>query len=99
LLYITQFETGCGVLVLVDVDVTRGTEAGTGVALWLGTESWMIEVGKAVGDCCRRLLLSESLVILLDDKDDVVIFVEPHAASSTISERLSSDQCIFSLKQ
>ena len=59
----------------------------------------MIKVGKAVGDCCRRLLLSESLVILLDDKDDVEIFAEPHAASSTISERLSNSQYVFSLKQ
>ena len=59
----------------------------------------MIEVGKGVGDCCIRLLFSESLVILLGDKDDVEIFAEPHAASSTISERLSNSQCVFSLKQ
>jgi len=85
--------------VLVSVDVTRGTGVGTGVALWLGIESERIEVGKVVGDFCKRALLSESLVILLDDKDDVVIFSEPHATSNTISERLSSSQYVFSLKQ
>jgi hypothetical protein len=80
-------------------DVTRGTGVGTGVALWLGIESESIEVGKVVGDCFRRVLLSESLVILLDDKDDVVTFSEPHAASNTINERLNSSQYVFSLKQ
>ncbi|HEY6285735.1 MAG TPA: hypothetical protein VIX20_08745, partial [Ktedonobacteraceae bacterium] len=52
-----------------------------------------------IGDCCRRLLFSESLVMLLDDKDDVMTVLEPHAASNTISERLSSSQYVFSLKQ
>ena len=77
----------------------RGTGVGTGVALWLGIESERIEVGKAVGDCCRRLLLSESLVTLLEDIDDVVTFAEPHAANITIRERLSNNQLVFSLKQ
>jgi hypothetical protein len=99
LLYITQFETGTGGGVLVLEDVTRGTRAGSGVALWLGIESEKIEVGNGVGDCCRRLLLSESLVILFDDKDDVVILAEPHAANNTIRERLSNNQYVFTLKQ
>jgi len=62
-------------------------------------ESWKIDVGKGVGDCCTRLLLSESLVTFLDDNDDVLTFVDPHAASKTTSERLSSSQYFFSLKQ
>jgi len=35
----------------------------------------------------------------LDDKDDVVIFSDPHAISNTIRERHSSPQQIFFLKQ
>ncbi len=77
----------------------RGTRVGTGVAFWLGIESGGIEVAKVIGDCCRRLLFSESLVMLLDDNDDVVTFSDPQAASNTISERLSSSQYVFSLKQ
>ena len=96
-MYVTQFETGGGVLVLEAI--IRGTRVGIGVAFWLGIESGGIAVGKVTGDCCRRLLLSESLVTLLDDKDDVMTFLEPHAASNTISEILSSSQYVFSLKQ
>ncbi len=98
LLYITQFETGTGGVLVLE-DVLRGTRAGNGVALWLGIESERIEVGKGVGDCCKRLLLRESLVILFDDKDDVSTFAEPHAANNTISERLSSSQYVLSLKK
>ncbi len=92
-----QFATGGGVLVLEAM--MRGTRVGIGVAFCLGIESGGIAVGKVIGDCCRRLLLSESLVTLLDDKDVVMTFLEPHAASNTISERLSSSQYVFSLKQ
>ena len=108
LLYITQFETRAdGGVPVVDGGVPVvdglmrwcGTLAATGVALWLGIENERIEVGKGVGDCCRRLLLSESLVILFDDKDDVSTFAEPHAANNTIRERLSNNQLVFTLKQ
>lgn len=58
----------------------------------------MIAVEKGVGDCCKRLLLSESLEMLLDDKDDVVTFAEPQAVSKLTSERLSNSQYIFPLK-
>ena len=77
----------------------RGTRVGAGVARWLGIESERIEVGRGVGDCCRRLLLNESLVILFDERDDVLTFAEPHAANNTIRERLSNNQYVFSLKQ
>jgi hypothetical protein len=77
----------------------RGTSVGAGVALWLGIESGGIEVGEGRGDCCGRLLLSESLVMPLDDKDDVVIFSDPHAISNTSRERHSSPQQVFFLKQ
>src|SRR5260370_16850088 len=76
-----------------------GTCVGTGVALGLGIESGGREGGEGRGDCCRRLLLSESLVMPLDDKDDVVIFSDPHAISTTSRERHSSPQQIFFLKQ
>lgn len=93
----TQVETGGGVLVL-EAEMW-GTCVGTGVALWLGIESGGIEVGEGRGDCCGRLLLSESLVMLLDDKDAVVIFSDPHAISTTSRERHSSPQQGFFLKQ
>ncbi len=38
-------------------------------------------------------------MMLLDDKDDVVIFSDPHAISNTIRERHSSPQQGFFLKQ
>ena len=101
LLYMTQFETRTGgvVAVLDGVMRGRGLWVGAGVALWLGIESERIEVGKGVGDCCRRLLLSELLVILFDDKDDVLTFAEPHAANNTIRKRLSNNQYVFTFKQ
>ena len=77
----------------------RGIGFGTGVAFWLGIERGGIEVGKVTGNCCKWLLLSESLVMLLGDKDDVATFTDPHAASNTIRERLSRSQYVFSLKQ
>jgi hypothetical protein len=77
----------------------RGALVGAGVALWLGIERERIEVGKGVGDCCRWLLLSESPVILFDDKVDVVTFTEPHAANIMIRERLSNNQYVFSRKK
>ena len=52
-----------------------------------------------IGDCCRRLLLSESLVILFEVKDEVLTLEEPHAVNTTISERLSNNKLIFTLKQ
>ena len=79
----------------------RGTGVGTGVALWLGIESGGIEVAIVIviGDCCRRLLFSESLVMLLDDKDDVVTLSDPQVVSNSIRVRYNSPQQIFSLKQ
>ena len=58
-----------------------------------------MKAGEGVGDCCGRLLLSESLTMLLDGKDDVVTFSDPHAASNTTRERHSKPQQVFFLKQ
>ena len=107
-MYVTQFETGGGVLVLVGVIALvgvlllaaeiRGTRVGTGVTLWLGIESGGIEVGK-VRDCCVRLLLSESLTMPLGGKGAVVTFPDAHAASNTNRETDSRLQQVFFLKQ
>ena len=58
-----------------------------------------MNVGEGVGDCCGRLLLSESLTMLLDGKDVVVIFADPHAASNTTRERHSKPKQVLILKQ
>ncbi len=70
-----------------------------GVAFWLGIESERMAVGEEVGDCCRRLLLNESLVMPLEDKEDVLTFVEPQAVNTMIIERLNNIQLFLAFKQ
>ena len=62
-------------------------------------ESGGIGVGEGGGgDCCGRLTLSESLVMLSDDNDAVVTFSDPHAASNITSDRHNRPHRIFLLK-